>query len=118
VIAGWWPPSRSASVRRSGFTYACAGRCSATIDWASAQRSPRPARAAPAWPWSPAACTTVRLSSRRSLTDVLPILGLSAAATFLNQYRVPFMLVGIGTNLVGIAVMLRLIRKNEGKSTE
>jgi cation transport ATPase len=45
------------------------------------------------------------------LTDVLPILGLSAAAVFLNQYRVPFMLVGIGTNLVGIAMMLRLIRK-------
>ncbi len=45
------------------------------------------------------------------LTDVLPILGLSVAATFLNQYRVPFMLVGIGTNLVGSAVMLRLIRK-------
>jgi copper chaperone CopZ len=44
------------------------------------------------------------------LTDVLPILGLSAAATLLNQYRIPFMLVGLGANLVGILVMLRLIR--------
>lgn len=44
------------------------------------------------------------------LADVLPILGLSAAATFLNQYRVPFMLVGLATNLVGIVIMLRLIR--------
>jgi cation transport ATPase len=44
------------------------------------------------------------------LTDVLPILGLTAAATLLNQYRVPFMLVGLGANLVGILVMLRLTR--------
>jgi cation transport ATPase len=44
------------------------------------------------------------------LTDVLPILGLSAATTLLNQYRIPFMLVGLGANLVGILVMLRLIR--------
>jgi cation transport ATPase len=45
------------------------------------------------------------------LTEVLPIVGFSAAATFLNRYRVPFMLVGIGTNLVGITFMLRLIRR-------
>lgn len=37
------------------------------------------------------------------VTDALPILGLSAAATLLNQYRVPFMLVGIGMNILGIA---------------
>lgn len=46
------------------------------------------------------------------LTDVLPIIGFSAAATFLNQYRIPFMLVGIGANLVGIAFMLCLIRQH------
>ena len=50
------------------------------------------------------------------LTDVLPILGLSVVATFLNQYRVPFMSVGIGTNLIGIALMLRLIRKMAAQS--
>jgi cation transport ATPase len=47
------------------------------------------------------------------LTDVLPILGLSAAATFLTQYRIPFMLVGVGSNLVGTLVMLRLIRTTQ-----
>jgi cation transport ATPase len=45
------------------------------------------------------------------LTDVLPIIGFSAAATFLNQYRVPFLFVGIGTNLAGVAMMLWLIRQ-------
>lgn len=45
------------------------------------------------------------------VTDVLPLLGLSGAAIFLSQYRVPFMLLGIAMNLVGIAVMVRLIRK-------
>lgn len=41
------------------------------------------------------------------ITDTLPLLGLSAAATLLNQYRIPFMVVGIGTNLVGILWMGR-----------
>ncbi|MBI2865265.1 MAG: heavy-metal-associated domain-containing protein [Chloroflexi bacterium] len=45
------------------------------------------------------------------LTDVLPVLGLSGAAVFLNDNRDPFMAVGIATNLLGIAVMVRLIRK-------
>lgn len=39
------------------------------------------------------------------VTDVLPILGLTAAATFLARYRIPFMLVGLGMNLFGIAFM-------------
>lgn len=41
------------------------------------------------------------------VTDALPLLGLSAAATLLNQYRVPFMVAGIGMNLVGILWMGR-----------
>jgi len=45
------------------------------------------------------------------LTDVLPLVGLSGAAIFLTDYRVPFMVLGIATNVVGIVVMLRLIRK-------
>lgn len=45
------------------------------------------------------------------LTDVLPFLGLSGAALFLADYRQPLMLVGIVTNLVGIAVMVRTIRR-------
>ncbi|MHB1449064.1 MAG: hypothetical protein ACYC6E_13045 [Bellilinea sp.] len=40
------------------------------------------------------------------VTDVLPILGLTAAATFLAQYRTAFMAVGLGSNLIGIGVIL------------
>ena len=43
------------------------------------------------------------------VTDVLPLVGLSAAATFLAEYRIPFMLVGLGTNLIGIGVIGALI---------
>jgi hypothetical protein len=43
------------------------------------------------------------------VTDVLPILGLTAAATFLAEYRIPFMWVGLGTTMVGIAVMLIIL---------
>lgn len=49
------------------------------------------------------------------VTDVLPILGLSAAATFLTRYQRPFMLVGLGTEIFGIIVMLVVLyreRKN------
>lgn len=45
------------------------------------------------------------------VTDVLPILGLTAAAAFLAEYRIPFMLVGLGMNLVGIIVMLAILFK-------
>ncbi len=44
------------------------------------------------------------------VTDVLPILGLSAAAAFLAQWKVPFLAVGLLTNLIGIAIMLRALR--------
>lgn len=40
------------------------------------------------------------------VTDVLPILGLSAAASFLTRYQRPFMLIGLGMNIIGIIVML------------
>jgi hypothetical protein len=39
------------------------------------------------------------------VTDVLPILGLTAAATFLGSYRTLFMFVGLGTTVIGILVM-------------
>lgn len=39
------------------------------------------------------------------VTDVLPVLGLSAAATFLTRYQRPFMLIGLGMNIIGIIVM-------------
>ena len=45
------------------------------------------------------------------LADVLPLLGLSAAASFLAVYKIPFMFMGLGMNLIGIVVILRTIRK-------
>ena len=45
------------------------------------------------------------------VADVLPLLGLSAAASFLAAYKNLFMLVGLGMNLIGIVVILRTIRR-------
>jgi hypothetical protein len=45
------------------------------------------------------------------LADVLPLLGLSAATSFLTAYKIPFMLVGLSMNLIGIVVILRTIRR-------
>ena len=50
------------------------------------------------------------------LTDVLPIVGLSGAALFLNEYRGPLMGLGILTNAAGIAMMVRLIHKSRRHS--
>ena len=44
-------------------------------------------------------------------TEVLPLVGLSAAATFLAEWKIPFMVVGLATNLFGIAVLLRQLAK-------
>jgi hypothetical protein len=52
------------------------------------------------------------------VTDVLPILGLTAAATFLAQYRTTFMLVGLGTTVVGIGVMLVILIKERRKTLQ
>jgi hypothetical protein len=49
------------------------------------------------------------------VTDVLPILGLSAAATFLTRYQRPFMLFGLGLNVVGILVMLFILNRERQK---
>ena len=45
------------------------------------------------------------------LADALPLVGLSGLAVFLGDYRIPIMALGIGTNAVGVAVMLRLVAK-------
>jgi hypothetical protein len=52
------------------------------------------------------------------LTDVLPILGLTAAATFLAEYRNLFMLFGLGMTLVGIVVMLVILLKESRKAIQ
>jgi hypothetical protein len=45
------------------------------------------------------------------VAEALPLLGLTAAAAFLAQWKIPFMVAGLLTNLAGIAVMLRVIFK-------
>lgn len=52
------------------------------------------------------------------VADVLPILGLTAAATFLADYQTLFMLVGLGTTLIGIAVMLFILFKERKKAVQ
>jgi hypothetical protein len=49
------------------------------------------------------------------VTDVLPVLGLSAAATFLTRYQRPLMLVGLAMNLAGIAIMLFILYRERRK---
>ncbi len=44
------------------------------------------------------------------LADVLPLVGVSAAAVFLNAYRTPLFLIGIAMNLIGIVVIARQLR--------
>ena len=51
------------------------------------------------------------------VADVLPLVGLTAAATFLANWKIPFMIVGLLTNLIGIAIMLRLIYKERKRAT-
>ncbi|MBI3160099.1 MAG: hypothetical protein HYZ26_10930 [Chloroflexi bacterium] len=50
------------------------------------------------------------------VADVLPILGLTAAATFLAEYQTAFMFVGLGTTLVGIAIMLAILFRERKKA--
>ncbi|MBI4234344.1 MAG: hypothetical protein HY686_07885 [Chloroflexi bacterium] len=47
------------------------------------------------------------------VTDVLPVVGLSGAAIFLNEYRIPFMVAGLVVNAVGVAVMLRMVQQGQ-----
>jgi copper chaperone CopZ len=45
------------------------------------------------------------------LTDVVPVLGLSGAAVFLNLYKTPLLWLGILMNLAGIVFMLSQVRR-------
>ena len=49
------------------------------------------------------------------VTDVLPVLALSAAATFLIRYQRPFMLASLGVNVIGILVMLVILYRERKK---
>ncbi len=50
------------------------------------------------------------------VTDVLPVLGLTAAATFLAEYRTPFLLAGLATTYLGIGVMVWILLKERRKA--
>jgi hypothetical protein len=45
------------------------------------------------------------------LVDLLPLVGLSAAAVFLNAYKTPLFLVGIGMNFIGIIIIARQLQR-------
>ncbi len=49
------------------------------------------------------------------VTDVLPILGLTAAAAFLAEYQRAFMAIGLGTTIVGIFVMQAILMRARRK---
>lgn len=50
------------------------------------------------------------------VTDVLPIIGLTVAATFLAEYQTTFMLIGLGTTLAGIIFMLVILFRERRKA--
>jgi hypothetical protein len=52
------------------------------------------------------------------VTDVLPILGLTAAAAFLGEYRQAFMLLGLGMTILGIAFMLGILIRERRKALQ
>jgi hypothetical protein len=45
------------------------------------------------------------------VADVLPVLGLSAAATVLANWKIPFLALALATNLAGIAIARRALRR-------
>ncbi len=51
------------------------------------------------------------------LHDIVPFLGLSGAAAFLTEYRIPVVLLSLAANAVGIALMLRTLRHVERVAT-
>lgn len=54
------------------------------------------------------------------LAELMPLLGLSVVALFFIEFQIPFIILGIASNLIGISMMLDVIQKhrlyaNEGK---
>ena len=45
------------------------------------------------------------------LVDLVPFIGATGAATFLTDYRLPFMLTGIGVNVLGLTIAGRRLRR-------
>lgn len=46
------------------------------------------------------------------LADILPIIGLSGAAIFLNAYKTPLFWLGVTTNLLGVVYLVYKIREH------
>jgi YHS domain-containing protein len=46
------------------------------------------------------------------LVNLLPVVGISAAAAFFARYQLPFILFGVFSNLVGVTIMVGLAQKN------
>lgn len=47
-----------------------------------------------------------------ALVNLLPILGISAAATLLARYQLPLLLLGVFSNLVGLTIMIGLFQRH------
>lgn len=47
------------------------------------------------------------------VADVLPFLGISAAAIFFDKYQVLFLLIGILSGLIGINLMLKIVQQHK-----
>jgi len=48
-----------------------------------------------------------------ALVNLLPILGISAAAAFLARYQDPLLLLGVVSNLLGLSIMLGLFQRHQ-----
>ena len=55
--------------------------------------------------------TTMVACCLHHVSDVAPLLGLSAAIVFFAQYQVFFIIIGILSNLVGATMMLKIVQK-------
>ncbi len=45
------------------------------------------------------------------VADVLPLIGVSAAAVFLDAYKLPLLVLGLAMNALGVAILWRELRK-------
>jgi len=46
------------------------------------------------------------------ISDVIPIIGISAATIFFNKYQILFIIIGVLSNIIGITYMLKIIQKH------
>jgi len=55
--------------------------------------------------------TSMAACCAHHLTDVLPLLGLSALSVFLLKFQTPLMLLGLLSSFVGLTMMLRMMKR-------